>query len=184
MAAHEYDPDDNFGHAFHPHAGMDDEDALETVAWQFLLLVNPDDEDAAQEQFAAFQQAIENHGEGADPAEVLRGIIDWKAGFCVHEQDGQALMEVVDELVARWQLRIDWGLDDDEDEDDEDDGERPDPADLLHSAYAQLRAHHYSLWTVETGEHTLAGWIIRERDEEAMQLVAASLGMHARVGVG
>lgn len=193
MAAHEYDPDDNFGHAFHLHAGVDDEDALETVAWQFLLLVNPDDEDAAQEQFAAFQQALERQGDDADPAVVLREAIDWKAGFCVHEQDGQALMEVVDELVARWRLRIDWGLaDDDEDDEDEDEredddhggGERPDPADLLHNAYAQLRAHHYSLWTVETGEHTLAGWIIRERDEEAMALVAGALGMHARVGVG
>lgn len=183
MAAHEYDPDDNFSHAFHPHTGVGDEDALEMIAWQFLLLVNPDDEDAAQEQFAAFQQTIEKQGDDADPAVLLREVIDWKSGFCVHEQDAQALMEVVDELVARWQLRIDWGLDDDDD-DDHDDGEKPDPADLLQSAYAQLRAHHYSLWTVETGEHTLAGWIIRERDEETMQLVAAALGMHARVGVG
>lgn len=184
MTVHEYDPDDNFGHAFHPHAGVDDEDALEMVAWQFLLLVNPDDEDAAREQFAAFQQALERQGDDADPAALLREVIDWKAGFCVHEQDGQALMEVVDELVARWQLRIDWDLDDDVDDDDDVDGERPDPADLLQAAYAQLRARHYSLWTVETGEHQLAGWIIRERDEESMQLVAAALGMHARVGVG
>ena len=190
MAAHEYDPDDNFGHAFHPHAGVDDEDALELVAWQFLLLVNPDDEDAAREQFAAFQQALELRGDDADPAALLRDVIDWKAGFCVHEQDAQALMEVVDELVSRWRLRIDWGLPDDDFDDEAfdgeegDDGERPDPADLLSSAYAQLRARHFSLWTVETGEHQLAGWIIRERDEETMQLVATALGMHARVGVG
>ena len=87
-------------------------------------------------------------------------------------------MEAVDELVSRWQLRIDWGLDDDGN------ASEHDPADLLQSAYTQLRANHYSLWTVETGEHTLAGWIIRERDEEPMQLVAAALGMHSRVGVG
>ena len=28
MAAHEYDPDDNFDQAFHAQAGIDDEDAL------------------------------------------------------------------------------------------------------------------------------------------------------------
>lgn len=178
MATHEYDPDDNFDHAFHAHVGLDDEAALEVVAWQFLMLVNPDDEDAAQEQFASFRQALEDQGDDADPTALLREAIDWKAGFCVHEDDAQALMEAVDELVARWQLRIEWGLDDDES------GEVQDPADLLQSAYTQLRARHYSLWTVETGEHQLAGWIIRERDEEAMQLVAGALGMHSRVGVG
>ncbi|MDI1254172.1 hypothetical protein [Thermomonas sp.] len=178
MAAHEYDPDDNFDHAFHAQVGLDDEAALEVVAWQFLMLVNPDDEDAAQEQFANFRQALEDQGESADPVALLREAIDWKAGFCVHEDDAQALMEAVDELVSRWQLRIEWGLDDDESD------EVQDPADLLHSAYTQLRARHYSLWTVETGEYQLAGWIIRERDEEAMQLVAGALGMHARVGVG
>lgn len=181
MAAHEYDPDDNFDHAFHAPVGLDDEAAIEVVAWQFLMLVNPDDEDAAQEQFASFQQSLEKQGDAADPAALLREAIDWKAGFCVHEDDAQAVMEVVDELVSRWQLRIDWDLDDDADEAPED---RPDPADLLQAAYTQLRARHYSLWTVETGEHQLAGWIIRERDEEAMQLVAGALGMHARVGVG
>lgn len=182
MAAHEYDPDDNFDHAFHGHDGVDEDASLEVVAWQFLLLVNPDDEDAALEQFRAFQQVLENAGDDADPAALLREVIDWKAGFCVDEEDAQALMEVVDELVSRWQLRIDWGLDDDSD--DTETGGQEDPADLLQSAYTQLRARHYSLWTVETGEHTLAGWIIRERDEETMQLVAAALGMHARVGVG
>ncbi len=29
MAAHEYDPDDNFDHAFHAQVGVDDEAALE-----------------------------------------------------------------------------------------------------------------------------------------------------------
>lgn len=178
MAAHEYDPDDNFDHAFHAQPDLDEADALEAVAWQFLLLVNPDDEDAAQSQLTAFRQQLEDHGAATDPAALLREAIDWKAGFCVPEGDAQALMEVVDELVSRWQLRIDWDLD----EDDEDG--LPDPVDLLQSAHVQLRERHFSLWTVETGAHQLAGWIIRERDEEAMQLIAGTLGMHARTGVG
>ena len=31
MTTHEYDPDDNFGHAFHAQAGVDDDDALERL---------------------------------------------------------------------------------------------------------------------------------------------------------
>jgi hypothetical protein len=55
---------------------------------------------------------------------------------------------------------------------------------LLHAAFVQLRERHFCLWTVETGEPTLAGWITRERDMEAMQLVAGALGLPARPGAG
>ncbi|RZA22331.1 MAG: hypothetical protein EOP93_00305 [Lysobacteraceae bacterium] len=158
---------------------MDDEAALEVVAWQFLLLANPDDEDAALQQFAAFQLALEEAGDDPDPVLLLRDAIDWKAGFHVAEDDAQGLMEALDELVARWQLRIDWGLDDDVAQ-----AEQPEAVELLQAAFTQLRERHYSLWTVETGESTLAGWITLERDEEPMQLVANTLGMHARPGIG
>ena len=177
MAAHEYDPDDNFDQAFHAQAGIDDDDALEAVAWQFLLLVNPDDEDAALEQFTAFQRGLDETGERADPALLLRDAIDWKAGFHVGEDDAQGLMEALDELAARWRVRIDWPLDDDT-------GDAPDTSALLHAAFVQLRERHFCLWTVGTGEPTLAGWITRERDMEAMQLVASALGMPARPGAG
>ena len=181
MSTHEYDPDDNFGHAFHAQAGVDDDAlehaALEQVAWQFLLLVNPDDEDAALQQFAAFRQALDEAGDDADPLPLLRDAIDWKAGFHVGEVDAQALMEALDELAGRWRLQIDWEV-------DEDAGELPDTSVLLQTAFAQLRERHYCLWTMETGEPTLAGWITQERDMEAMQLVASALGMPARPGVG
>ena len=177
MASHEYDPDDNFGHAFHPREELEDDAALEAVAWQFLLLVNPDDEEAALQQFAAFRQALEEAGDTADPAALLREAIDWKAGFQVGEADAQGLMEALDELAARFRVRIDWDLDDDA-------AALPDPAALLQAAAGGLRERHYSLWTLETGEPLLAGWITRERDMEAMQLVAAALGLPARPGAG
>ena len=177
MTSHEYDPDDNFGHAFHAQAGVDDDAALETVAWQFLLLVNPDDEDAALQQFAAFQLALDEAGDDADPVPLLRDAIDWKAGFHVDELDAQALMEALDELAGRWRLHIDWEVDDDAQA-------LPDTSALLQTAFAQLRERHYCLWTIETGEPTLAGWITHERDMEAMQLVASALGMPARPGAG
>ena len=178
MASHDYDPDDNFGHAFPHHIETDDEDALDVVAWQFLLLVNPDDEDAALQQFAAFRAALEEAGGDADPAALLRDVIDWKAGFHVGEEDAAGLMDALDELASRWRQRFDWGLDDD------DADAAPDTDALLQTAFVQLREQHYSLWTVETGEATLAGWITHERDEEAMQLVAGALGLSARPGVG
>ena len=176
MTSHEYDPDDNFGHAFHAQRDLDEEAALEAVAWQFLLLVNPDDEDAALEQFAAFQRGAAEAGERADPAWLLRDAIDWKSGFHVGEDDAQGQVEALDELAARWRLRLDWPGDED--------AERHDTAALLDAAFVQLREHHYCLWTTETGEATLAGWITRERDMEAMQLVASALGMAARPGPG
>lgn len=177
MSGHEYDPDDNFGHAFPHRIEADDEDALDVVAWQFLLLVNPDDEDAALQQFAAFRAALEDAGGDADPALLLRDAIDWKAGFHVGEEDAEGLMEALDELASRWRQHIDWGIDDDAQD-------APDTHLLLQAAFVQLRERHYSLWTVETGDATLAGWITHERDEEAMQLVAGALGMSARPGVG
>lgn len=177
MASHEHDPDDNFSHAFHAQRELDEDEALEAVAWQFLLLVNPDDEDAALEQFGTFQRGLDEAGERADPVWLLRDAIDWKAGFHVGEDDAQGLMEALDELAGRWRLRIDWAL-------DEDDADEADTAAVLDTAFVQLREHHYCLWTVETGEATLAGWITRERDIEAMQLVASALGMSARPGAG
>lgn len=51
---HDYDPDDNFEHAFGDNADIDEEAANEALVWQLLLLINPGDEDAALQQFAAW----------------------------------------------------------------------------------------------------------------------------------
>src|SRR5688500_2261989 len=109
----EFDPDDNFGHAFGEEADIDEEAALEAVAWQWLLLVNPGDEDAALQQFAAFREALADAGEDAEPTLLLRDAIDWKAGFFIADDDPQALVDALDELAARFGLRIEWDLDDD-----------------------------------------------------------------------
>ena len=69
MAAHEYDPDDNFGHAFPRHLETDDDDALDVVAWQFLLLVNPDDEDEPALWRRDYTGAIEQWIELGQPDE-------------------------------------------------------------------------------------------------------------------
>jgi len=171
----EYDPDDNFARSFHDDADLDEDAALEAVAWQLLLLINPDDEDAALEQFGRCREAL---AEGDDPVEALRDAIDWRAGFHVEESDPTGLVEVLDELAARFSLRIDWG--DDADEDDFPANAEV-PA-LINVAFDRLREHHYTLWTYETGEQTQAGFITRQRDDEALRMVAGALGLHVRTG--
>jgi len=171
----EYDPDDNFARSFHDDADLDEDAALEAVAWQLLLLINPDDEEAALEQFSRCREAL---ADGADPLEAIRDAIDWRSGFHVEESDTTGLIEVLDELSARFNLRIDWG---DDADDDDFLGEAEVPA-LINTAFDRLREHHYTLWTYETGDHTQAGFITRQRDDEALRMVAGALGFHVRTG--
>ena len=173
----EYDPDDNFAHAFSADADIDEEAALEALVWQLLLLINPDDEDAALQQFRGLRDAVAERGDEADVQELLREVIDWKAGFFIHEDDPQALVECLDELAARFNLRIDW----DEDEDALDEAEVPT---LINTAFDRLREHHYTLWTWEAEDGHHAGWITRQHDDETLRVVAGALGFHVRTGAG
>ena len=173
----DYDPDDNFGHAFHDGADLDEDAALEAVAWQFLLLINPGDEDSALQQFAAIREALAS---GDDPVQAIREAIDWKAGFWLADDDTTGVIEAIDELASRFDLRIDWGTDPTDDEFLAD----VDVPTLLGIAYDRLREHHYTLWTWETGEQKVGGWITLQRDEEGFPQIANALGFHARAGAG
>ena len=175
----EYDPDDNFAHGFGAGASAeaDDEADTEAVVWQLMLLINPGDEDAALQQFASFREALAEAGGDAEPTALLRDAIDWKAGFFVAEDDPHALVDALDELAARFGLRIDWDLDDDAVDD-------ADVGTLINTAFDRLREHHYTLWTWETGSEHHGGWIARQRDDEALRLVAGALGFHVRTGAG
>jgi hypothetical protein len=174
----EYDPDDNFARAFGAESVLDEDAALEAVAWQLLLLINPGDEDAAMQQFATCRDALD---EGTDPVEALRDAIDWKSGFFIAGDDPAGLIDVLNELASRYDLRIDWGVEDPTDEDFLDDAEVPA---LIGTAFDRLREHHYTLWTWETGGEDHAGWITRQQDDEALPLVAGALGFHVRPGAG
>lgn len=169
----DFDPDDNFAHAFHDGADLDDEAALEAVVWQLLLLVNPGDEDAATAQLAAWQEAAE----AADPLDALRLATDWKSAFHVEDGDTRGLVECLDELAARFDLRIDWGV---EDPTDDDFLDATDVPELLATAFDRLREHHYTLWAHDAGADLHAGWITHSRDDAGLRAVAAALGLHAR----
>lgn len=178
----DYDPDDNFAHAFGADADIDDEAAIEALVWQLLLLINPGDEDAAAAQLAAWQQSGAGHGGDVEEAVAhLREAIDWRSGFHVEEGDARGLVESLDELAARWNLRIDWGV---EDPTDDDFLDGADLGALIGTAYDRLREHHYTLWLREAGPDLHAGWITHSRDDEALRLVATALGIHVRHGAG
>ena len=69
---HDFDPDDNFGQAFHADADIDEEAAADALVWQLLLLINPGDEDAALQQFATWQEALQHAGEDRERGERQR----------------------------------------------------------------------------------------------------------------
>ena len=116
---HEFDPDDNFRHAFDDEDDMDLDDT-EALVWNLLVLINPGDEETALRQFAAYRDAT---GEaGTEPDQVLwtlKDAIDWTSGFYVDWKDTETFIDCVNQLAARYAIEIDWGGDpSDEDDDD------------------------------------------------------------------
>ena len=176
----EFDPDDNFGNRLDPDFEVDEDAGTEALAWQLLLLINPGDEETALQQFGAYQDATADLGEDEfEAAWVLKDIIDWKSGFQVHDEDAAAFVEAIDELVSRWNLELDWGVEDPTDDDFLAAASVPQ---LLHVAYDALRSYGYTLWLWETGTETTAGWIALSRDDEAMRAIAPLLGIELRPG--
>lgn len=174
----DFDPDDNFASGFDPDLDFDEDAGTEALVWQLLLLINPDDEETALEQFAAYRDATaDGEDDPPDPAWVLKDIIDWKSGFQVHDDDAAAFVESITELVSRWNLRLDWGVDDPTDDAFLDQASLPG---LLHVAFDALRAYGYTLWLWETGTGTTAGWIALARDDQAMRAIAPALGIEVR----
>lgn len=174
----EFDPDDNYtGDA--DRMDLDEDLSAEALVWQLLLLVNPGDEDAALQQFGAFQEALDGgDAEDVDVAWVLKDVIDWKSGFHIEETDPGALIDCLAELAARFGITFDWGV-----EDPTDDAflAQASTDALLETAHDQLRLDGYSLWTWETGTEARAGWMTLAGDDEGMRVVASALGIEVRL---
>lgn len=175
---HEFDPDDNFAMPGDAGTEIDDEASVDALVWQLLLLINPGDEDAALQQFAGFQDALDG-GDAADIDAVwlLKDVIDWKSGFHVDEREPGTLVDSINELAARYGLRLDWGIDDAIDTAEVDGVQM---TDLLDTAFDQLRLDGYTLWTWETGTDAVAGWMTRSGDDEGMRVIASELAIDAR----
>lgn len=154
--------------------GEDEELDSEALVWQLLLLINPGDEDTALQQFARYREAREESGDDDEPVATVREAIDWTSGFYVDWKDTASFVDVLDQLAARWNLRLDWGV---EDPSDEDFLDRVDVPELMSIAYDRLREHGYTLWNYDTGGDAYAGWIALRRDDENMKAVATGLGI-------
>jgi len=174
---HEFDPDDNYtGDA--ERAEIDDDASAEALVWQLLLIINPGDEDAALQQFGAFQEALDGgDAEDIDAVWLLKDVIDWKSGFYIEETETGALIDCIIELAARFNLSIDWGV---EDPTDEAFLARVSTDRILETAHDQLRLDGYTLWTWETGTDACAGWMTLSSDDEAMRVLAPALGIDVR----
>lgn len=168
--------DDDFGSG---HDFQDDDNTLDAHVWQLFLLINPGDDDAAFQQFAAYRDAVgETPDDEIDVARVVGQVADWRAAFQVDAADTQALVQAIDELAARWNIAIDWNGD----PQDEDFHADADAAELLATAYDNLAPHGYTLWLHDTDDDSFAGWMTLSRDTEAMRELATELGMHLRLG--
>ncbi|KLI98758.1 hypothetical protein WQ56_14490 [Luteimonas sp. FCS-9] len=177
----EFDPDDNFAFLGDGRAEAEDdpEAEIEAVVWQWLLLVNPGDEEAAGQQFRDWQETVASHDDLDAVRDALLAATDWRASFRIAEDDRVALVEALVELAARFRVDIDWDL-----EDPTDARALADvpPSALLGLAHDQLRVAGYTLWTWETGDDTFAGAIAARDDDDGMRAIGHALGLELRPG--
>src|SRR3546814_3226901 len=85
----------------------------------------------------------------------------------IEETEPGALIDCIAELAARFNLAIDWGV---EDATDEDFLAGVTATELLETAHDQLRLDGYTLWTWETGTTALAGWMTLRSEEHTSEL--------------
>ncbi len=181
----DFDPDDNFENSREPETEIDeDEESVEALVWQLLLVINPGDEETALRQFDGYREASAGGEDDEAPMWRLKDVIDWTSGFHVEAEDPSTFIDAVTELAARWNLDIDWGVEDPTD--DEFLAGTDIPA-LMAVAYDRLREYGYTLWTWNTsdgtaGDEAHAGWITLSRDDEAVRALAPALGIEVRHG--
>ncbi|MCW1979045.1 DUF6630 family protein [Xanthomonas campestris] len=159
----------------------DDVDDHPGRVWNLLVLINPGDEETALGQFDAWREAqAEADEDDEDDAWLwaLKDAIDWRSGFYVDWKDTDSFIAAIDELSARWNLRIDWGGD----LDDEDFANGLGVPDLMAVAFDRLREHGYSLWNWNTGGDAYAGWIALSRDDDAMLALTSLMDVEVRLG--
>src|SRR3546814_19619226 len=92
----------------------------------------------------------------------------------IEETEPGALIDCIAELAARFNLAIDWGV---EDATDEDFLAGVTATELLETAHDQLRPDGSTLWTWETGTTALPGRTTLARDRQAMRVTAPAPGI-------
>ncbi|MDF3838740.1 hypothetical protein P3W85_38270 [Cupriavidus basilensis] len=152
--------------------------------WRLIELINFDDSAMAEKQQTLFDEALADSDdadvvEGQELLWILKDVIDWESGFYVDWKDAESFISCMDELCARLDIELDWGVEDTEDEDFLESTSVPE---LMELAHEQLRLAGVTLWNWNTEGDAYAGWIARGEDDEEMTTLAETLGLEIRTG--
>lgn len=152
--------------------------------WRLIELIDFDDAAMVEKHQMLFDEALANSDdadavEGQELLWILKDVIDWEAGFYVDWKDTTSFISCMDELCARVDIELDWGV---EDPQDEEFLEKASVPDLMELAHEQLRLAGITLWNWNTDGDAYAGWIARGEDDEEMTTLAETLGLEIRTG--
>jgi len=176
---HDFDPDDNFAFGAADDEGDDSEHEgdIEVLAWQWLLRINPGDEESAVQQFQAFRETLGDDDAPGSVQAALEAATDWRSSFRIAEDARATLIDALTTLSERFRVEIDWDV---EDPTDDEALEDTPTMSLLQTAFDQLRVAGYTLWLWETGDVTIAGVMAPREDDEGMRVLAHALGLELR----
>jgi hypothetical protein len=152
-----------------------DDDAQEAVT-RLITLIGFDDGALIEKHLALFEEAMEDADDDVEGQELLwliKDVIDWESGFYVDWKDTGAFVSCMDQLCARLDIELDWGVDDPEDEDFLESTSVPE---LMEQACEQLRAAGI------TDADAYGGWLARSVDDEEMLAIAETLNLEIRPG--
>lgn len=165
---------------------MSDEldDETHRALWRLIELINFDDPAMIEKQQTLFDEALANSDdadtvEGQELLWILKDVIDWESGFYVDLSDAISFISCMDELCARLDIELDWGV---EDPEDEAFLEKTSVPELMELAHEQLRLAGITLWNWDTESDANAGWLARGEDDEEMIGLAEALRLEIRTG--
>lgn len=162
-------------------SGLLDDDTRQVVE-RLLGMINFDDGVMVEKQLALLDEALEEADdavEGEELLAVVQDVIDWEAGFEVEHSDAATFIDCLNQLCARLDIVLDWGVEDPEDEDFLDSTTVPE---LMEQAFEQLRSLGITLWHWEIGSGVYAGWLARAEDDDEILAVGEALDVELRTG--
>lgn len=161
---------------------------LEAASSRFFELINFNDTQAAQRQFAEFCTEVVRKADvyGEQPEDldaiwIINDIIAGRSGFFVDWKDTESFIDSLQSICEQRdiEIEINWGM---EDPDDEDFFDTVSVPELMEVAYRQLIREEITLWNWDTGSDTYGGWLTRTEDDEEMLTLADMLGVEIRRG--
>lgn len=162
-------------------SGILDDDTQQAVE-RLLGMINFDDGVMVEKQLALIDEALEDADDTVEAEELLsivQDVIDWEAGFEVEQNDAATFIDCLNQLCARLDIVLDWGVEDPEDEDFLDSTSVPE---LMELAFEQLRGMGITLWHWEIGSGVHAGWLARAEDDDEMAALAEAFDVELRMG--